>query len=60
MPTPTSNPADYWQKLESDNAALQKSLREILEIADDREDINNAGGPNDWMKVATLCRDAGA
>ena len=40
---------------------LERALREILELAEDREDIRDTESgpvPNDWMRVAQTCRDA--
>ena len=37
---------------------LLTALQEVLEYAEDREDIDDHGGPNAWMQVAQLCREA--
>lgn len=49
-------------------ADLAEALAEILELAEDREDVLDGPStvdhpqgqprPNDWMRVATLCRAA--
>lgn len=45
-------------RVKRERDSYHAALSEILEIAEDREDINNSGGPNDWMKVAQIIRAA--
>ena len=49
-----------YEQIERRLRIISNTLEEILEIAQDREDVKDSSSgpiPNEWMRVATLCRD---